>query len=106
MVRVDELHQLRNQLQRCTEEMRAAAGRLQEASPGSLGTAGLDQACAEFGDGWGHGIDRIAEGSARVGEGLTRAQQAYSGADEAVARMYGQAGGGDGGGGASGGDHG
>lgn len=104
-VRLDELHQLRIRLQSCTEDMRQVAGQLQGASPGQLGTAGLDHACAEFGDTWGHGIDRIAAGSNRIGEGVRRACEAYAGTEEALVRMYAKsATGGNGGGGSGGGD--
>ncbi len=105
LVRLDELGQLRTQLRRCSEDLRSAAAEARQASPGSLGTPGLDSACGEYGDAWGYGFDQFAEGSDRIEQGMGRAQEAYAGADEAVARMYSKAMS-DGGGGASGGGHG
>ncbi len=106
LVRLDELQQLRTQLRRCSEDLRSAAAEARQASPGSLGTPGLDSAAEEYGQAWGYGFDQFAEGSGRIGQGMHRAQEAYAGADEAVARMYAKAMSGGGGGHASGGGRG
>lgn len=87
-VSLDELYQLRTQLQTCTEDLRQVASELRGAGPGRLGTPGLNQACSEFGETWGHGIDKIAEGANRIDQGMWRACEAYAGAEEALARMY------------------
>lgn len=91
VVHLDELSQLRSQLQSCAEDMRSIADQLQGPSAGQLGTPGLDQTSADFESTWGYGVGQIAAGSERITEGMRRSCEAYAGAEEALTRMYAQA---------------
>ena len=60
--------------------LRALGGTTPEVGPAELGAA-----CAEFREGWRHGLTRLGECAGAVRDGLDRTRTHYAAADAAVA---------------------
>lgn len=83
-VDVDGLNGLQKDLERTGENIDNAARELADASPDTIGSDELDEACADFYDSWKNGLGEINEVVGDVKKGLSHAAQAYAEIDKGI----------------------
>lgn len=85
---LDEVHTLVDTLDHAEERMTRATDRLRDVGPKDLGSPFIDEAAAAFQDDWEHGIEKIAELTGDITEGLRTALKHYRELDESVRDAY------------------
>lgn len=85
---LDEVSTLVDTLDHAEERMTRANDRLRDVGPKDLGSPYIDQAAAEFQDDWEHGIEKIAELTGDITEGLRKAIKHYRELDESIKDAY------------------
>lgn len=83
-VDIDGLNGLQKDLERTGENIDSASGNLAHASPESIGSDELDEACADFYDAWQEGLGEINEVVGDIKKGLKEAAEAYDKLDEEI----------------------
>lgn len=83
-VDIDGLSGLQKDLERTGENIDNAARKLADASPDSIGSDELDEACTDFYDSWKEGLSEINEVVGDVKKGLAHAAQAYAEIDQGI----------------------
>ena len=79
------LERTAQRLGRVEEELQACAQALRHASASDLGSARLDDACADFRDSWSYGTEKLGQAASVVRQQLEEGLRVYVEADEALA---------------------
>ncbi|WP_116050387.1 hypothetical protein [Amycolatopsis palatopharyngis] len=77
-VDIGGLDALGKNLDRTSENIDNATRKLADASPGSIGSDELDEACADFREIWDGGLGEIRDAVAAIKEGLDAAIKGYA----------------------------
>ena len=91
-VRPEQLESLAGRLDGAVEHVQSAARALADIGVRGVGSDDLDAACNELQQEWERGIDRIADLSGQLAQGLRDTARTYRGSDETSAadlvRLY------------------
>jgi hypothetical protein len=92
-VDIGGLDALGKKLDRTSENIDNATRKLADASPESIGSDELDEACADFRDVWDGGLGEIRDAVSSIKEGLDSAMKSYAelenGIEAELAKMAG-----------------
>ncbi|MFF3329439.1 hypothetical protein ACFYWX_07705 [Streptomyces sp. NPDC002888] len=74
-------------LAECADTMRSAMRQLKDIGPKGAGSGELEEACDDFQEKWGYGIELIADATGGITEKVAQSGRVYQGLEEEVTAL-------------------